>query len=205
MAVLKLSYFDFNGGRGDAPRLAFAAGGIEFEDHRIPLSEWGAQKAKMPLHAIPVLVVDGEEITQSNAILRYAGRLGGLYPEDPLDALRCDEVLDAVEDVVSQMVQTFGIPDATELKAAREALVKGSFTLYLSWLRDILVARGGEWLVGGRMTVADLKVYVWTESLGRGILDHVPRDLVQQLAPQLVAHLERVRSQPAVASWYAAH
>ena len=39
-------------------------------------------------------------ITQSNAILRYTGRLGGLYPEDLLDSLRLDEVLGGLEDII---------------------------------------------------------------------------------------------------------
>ena len=35
MAKLKLTYFDFDGGRGEPARLALHIGGIEFEDHRI--------------------------------------------------------------------------------------------------------------------------------------------------------------------------
>lgn len=32
--------------------------------------------------------MDGVEYTQSMAMLRYVGKLGGLYPEDPLAALK---------------------------------------------------------------------------------------------------------------------
>lgn len=32
--------------------------------------------------------MDNEAYTQSTALLRYAGKLGGLYPEDPLAALK---------------------------------------------------------------------------------------------------------------------
>lgn len=32
--------------------------------------------------------MDGTDYTQSTALLRYAGKLGGLYPEDPLQALK---------------------------------------------------------------------------------------------------------------------
>ncbi len=35
MAKLKLTYFDFDGGRGEPARLALHIGGIAFEDHRI--------------------------------------------------------------------------------------------------------------------------------------------------------------------------
>ena len=35
--------------------------------------------------------MDGTDYTQSTALLRYAGKLGGLYPEDPLAALKVRE------------------------------------------------------------------------------------------------------------------
>jgi glutathione S-transferase len=35
MAKLKLTYFDFDGGRGEPARLALHIGGIAFEDQRI--------------------------------------------------------------------------------------------------------------------------------------------------------------------------
>ena len=36
MATLKLTYFDFHGGRGEPARIAHSIGGIPFEDHRVP-------------------------------------------------------------------------------------------------------------------------------------------------------------------------
>jgi glutathione S-transferase len=50
--------------------------------------------------------VDGEPIAQSQAILRYAGKLSGLYPGDPMAALKVDEILGAIEDVI-QVRTTF--------------------------------------------------------------------------------------------------
>ncbi len=35
-----------------------------------------------------LIQMDGEEYTQSTALLRYTGKLGGLYPDDALDALK---------------------------------------------------------------------------------------------------------------------
>ena len=35
MAKLKLTYFDFHGGRGEPARLALSIGGIAFEDDRV--------------------------------------------------------------------------------------------------------------------------------------------------------------------------
>ena len=41
-----------------------------------------------------MLIVDGQWYTQSNAIHRYTGKLAGLYPEDPLLALRVRRRID---------------------------------------------------------------------------------------------------------------
>ena len=38
MSKVKLTYFDFDGGRGEPIRIALSIGGIDFEDHRIRLS-----------------------------------------------------------------------------------------------------------------------------------------------------------------------
>ena len=201
MHSLKLHYFDFHGGRGEVARLVMALGDIPFEDIRIPIAEWPAVRDSMPLHALPVLEVDGERITQSNSINRFLGRMANLYPEDPLEALRCDEIMDAVEDAVTMVVATFRIEDKEELKAAREAFAAGPLTLYLTRLDEVLVGRG-DYFADGRLTIADLKVFVWLRSLTAGILDYIPADLAEQLAPQLVAHMNRVSNHSGVAAYY---
>jgi glutathione S-transferase len=202
MPDLKLRYFDFNGGRGEVARISMSLGGIPFEDDRIPVADWPAQREQTPFHALPVLEIDGQIITQCNAINRYVGKLAHLYPEDAVEAARCDEAMDAVEDVVTRVVATFGISDAAELRAAREAIVEGPIRLYLSRLQEMLVARGGEFFADGRLTVADLKVFVWIRNLRSGVLDHVPPDLTDRVAPKLVEHHDRVASHPGVLAYY---
>lgn len=203
MAKLKLTYFDIHGGRAEPARLALHLGGIDFEDDRISFQEFGANRKGYPFRRVPVLQIDDIELSQCNAINRYVARLAGLYPADPLQAAYCDEVMDAVEDVVSKQVTTMSIKDEEQKKAAREALADGPIKLYLEQLSTMLDARGGEYFADGRLTVADLKVMVWVRSLRAGILDHVPADLAERVAPTLVAHLERVLGHPKIADYYA--
>ena len=56
-----------------------------------------------------------------------------------------------------------------------------------------------------RLTVADLKVFVWIRHLRSGVLDHVPADLPDRVAPKLVEHYERVKNDPRVQAYYAKH
>lgn len=203
MSEFKLTYFDFDGGRGEPIRIAFNAAGIDFEDHRIPFAEFMKTRSNMRFTCAPVLEVDGDAVTQSNSMLRYVGKLAGLYPEDDLQALYCDEAMDAVEDLLHQIVQTFGL-EGDELKAAREKLAAGWISVYVKGLAEILQRGGGEYFADNRLTVADLKVYVQICWLRAGTLDHVPTDLVDKLAPDLVKHEERVGSDPIVTAYYAA-
>ena len=121
MPKLILTYFDFDGGRGEAARLAMHLGGIAFEDRRIPGKDWPALRDTMPFQALPVLEVDGVSISQSNTINRYLGKLTGLYPRDDWQATLVDEVMDAVEDISTSIGNTMALEGAAKQKA-REAL-----------------------------------------------------------------------------------
>lgn len=201
MANLKLTYFDFDGGRGEPARLALHIGGIAFEDHRIAGKDWPAFRDKTPFLAIPTLEVDGRVVSQSNSINRYVGKLAGLYPKDDLQAFLCDEVMDAAEDISTQIAQTFDLPGDTK-KTAREKLAAGHITRYLQQFEARLKAGGGEYFAEQRLTVADLKVFMLTRWLRSGVLDYIPKDVVDAVAPQLVKHFERVASHPKVAEYY---
>ena len=201
MAKYELIYFDMDGGRGEPVRIAFHKAGIEFEDVRWTFPEFREKRQELRFTCAPVLRIDGEQVTQSNAIMRYVGKLAGLYPEDPLQALYCDETMEAVEDLLHQIVGTFGL-EGEELKAAREKLVDGWMTVFLIGLNDLLERGGGEYFADERLTMADLKVFVQTRSLTAGVLDHVPRDLVEKVAPLLMKHQARIAEEPAVQAYY---
>jgi glutathione S-transferase len=203
MPKFKLTYFDFDGGRGEPIRIALHSAGIDFEDHRISIEEFMKTRGDMRFTCVPELEVDGVTVTQSNSMLRYVGKMADLYPQDNLQALYCDEAMDAVEDLLHQIVQSFGL-EGDELKIAREKLVSGWISVFLKGLAEILQRAGGEYFADNRLTVADLKVFVQIRSLRTGTLDHVPTDLVAELAPSLVQHERRVGNDPIVTAYYAA-
>jgi len=201
MAKLKLTYFDFDGGRGEPARLALTVGGVAFEDHRIAGKDWPAFRDKTPFFAMPTLEVDGKVVSQSNSINRYVGKLTSLYPKDDWQALLCDEIMDAAEDIATRVAQTMDLPEDAK-KKAREELVAGRITRYLEQFQERLAAAGGEYFADKRLTVADLKIFMWIRWLRSGVLDYIPKDLVDRVAPLLVQHFERVASHPRVAEYY---
>lgn len=203
MPDLKLTYFDFDGGRGEPIRLALSIAGIAFEDNRFPLSDWPSIKPQTPLHQVPVMEIDGITFTQTNTMCRYVGKMTGLYPENNLQAAFCDEAMDALEDILSKIVPTFFIQDEEEKKQARTALADGPIKLLLLRLDSMLADRGGEYFADGRLTIADLRVFLWINNLNSGLLDYVPTDIVDRLAPGLNLHFERVNNDPGVRAYYA--
>src|SRR3979490_689707 len=74
MPKLKLTSFDFDGGRGEPARLALHIGGIAFEDHRISGKDWPGFRDMMPFLAMPTLEVDGKGVSPSKHITRQLGQ-----------------------------------------------------------------------------------------------------------------------------------
>jgi glutathione S-transferase len=202
MSRPKLTYFDFDGGRGECARLALAIGGVPFIDDRVPFAAWKDRKADTPFGALPVLQIDDRTVAQSNSINRYVGKLVGLYPADPWQAALCDEAMDAVEDIGGKILATFDL-SAAEKKAQRDALASGPIPFFLARLQHRLEDQGGGYFAGDRLTVADLKVFVWVRHLKSGALDHVSSDVVDRVAPRLSEHCQRIRGLPAVKAHYA--
>ncbi len=202
MTSYKLTYFNFSGGRAEPIRIALHAAGIGFEDNRLSFAEFNAMRQTTRFNALPVFEIDDAAVTQSNAICRYAGKLAGLYPADDLQALYCDETLDAVEDVSQYIGRTLGL-EGEELRAARAKLVDGWLSVFVKGLGGLLERGGGHYFVDNRLSIADLKVLMLTRWLRSGTLDHVPRDLVERIAPNLAEHQSRIEAEPLVKAYYA--
>ncbi len=202
MAKYTLTYFDIDGGRAEPIRLAFHIGGIEFEDRRISFDEFAEMRSTTPFNAVPVLEIDGAQITQSNALSRYIGKKTGLYPVNDLQALYCDEVLGAFEDLTHYIVQTYRLA-GEELRLARERLVDGWMSIILRGIDKLLLRGGGEYFADNKLTVADLRAFAQTRSLSTGILDYIPTDIVQRVAPNLFEHQKRIGADPRVRAYYA--
>eukprot|EP00514_Thraustochytrium_sp_LLF1b_P002554 CAMPEP_0184520414 /NCGR_PEP_ID=MMETSP0198_2-20121128/7151_1 /TAXON_ID=1112570 /ORGANISM="Thraustochytrium sp., Strain LLF1b" /LENGTH=233 /DNA_ID=CAMNT_0026911003 /DNA_START=50 /DNA_END=751 /DNA_ORIENTATION=- len=86
--------------RGETSRMLLKHANKEFKDTVI---EWSGladakKEAVMPKSSFPILLVDDGKtkrtIFESGAILRYIARVTNLYPEDPLDISRQEELLE---------------------------------------------------------------------------------------------------------------
>ena len=196
---MKLTYFDVNGGRGEPIRLAMFLGNLEFNDHRFPFSDFAEIRKTTPLGQVPTLELEGQTITQCNAITRYIGKLTNLYPHDNFQALLCDEIMDAVEDISYRLVTTFGL-EGDKLKAARENILEAYIRPQMMWLENKL-SNAGKFFCDNRLTVADLKVFVYLNWLASGMLDHIPTNLIDDM-PNLKEFWLRIKTTPEIIDYY---
>lgn len=179
--TIRLRYFPFPG-RGGAIRDALRIGGIPFEDDHVSFEQFAAEKAAgaLPFGSLPVVEVvqDGRRVAaaESNAILRYAGRLAGLYPvDDPLRALKVDEAMDLGEDLFRLIGPSIVEPDVERKMAMRKVLAEETLPLWGGFLEKLLVANGATgFVVGDTLTVGDLKLHWIVDKLTNGSLDGVP-------------------------------
>jgi len=171
---LKLVYWPIHG-RALPIRLAAAVGKVPLEDELISFQEWPSIKETFPFGSIPVLKTDFGVLAQSNAILSYIGKQGGLYPKDPAAAARVDEILNFIEDITNIIVPSLREQDQEKRLALRKVLAEETFPKlfgYLERYHDNL--KNPKYLTSNELTVADLKffsIYNWFQS---GKLEGIP-------------------------------
>ncbi|KAK1948359.1 Glutathione S-transferase 1 [Phytophthora citrophthora] len=175
---LKLTYFDF-AGRAESVRLALYVGGVPFEDNRLTREEFAALKSSLPLGQVPVLEVDGQVLTQTFAILRYAGRLGGLYPTNSFAALKVDEILHALCEMWEQMLPSFQETDEVKRKAMREELATVTIPHYASRI-DARLEKMYQMptFQSDTLFVHEIALYTSTKAFKDGMFDNIPATLL---------------------------
>lgn len=181
---LRLRYFPFPGRAGPI-RDALQIGRVDFEDVHIPPEQFRAKRAagEFPFGGLPVVDIETTSgkvcSAQSNAILRFAGSLSGLYPSaNPLQALKVDEAMDMGEDINCLIGPSIHEQDEQRKMAMRKELAEETLPFWAGCFEKLLVNNGSTgFIVGNELTVADLKLYWIVDWLSCGMLDGIPTTL----------------------------
>lgn len=204
----ELIYFDIPA-LGEPIRLLLALGNFDFTDRRITREEWSVLAPTTKYGQLPVLRVNGEEMSQSVAIVRYLATKVSLdaskavlYPSS--DAHTCysiDEWISTIEDARIRLSATFGIQDEAERSAARAKMFgpEGGVTELYSLMNGRVV---GDHLVGSRTTVADIFLFYSANALSCGFFQGVPVDFMKNY-PDLERVVRGVAAIPAIQAYYA--
>jgi len=209
---LKLYYFDIKG-KGESMRLICAYSGLKLEDHRFESRcEFLAMKegSRLPFGQVPMLEIDGKvAMVQSTAIMRYLGKLSGLYPmKDHILAQKVDSIMDQANDVfMGSTVLTYGIRYSIELTP--EAKEKGYehfnetvLPEHLKRAERVIETSSTGWIAGTEEpSPAD---FVWYCSLVNMAAKKEISEKNKTLEgfPKLKAFLEKVESLEAIKEYY---
>lgn len=188
-------------------RLALVISGIDFEDNRLTTEEWAKLKPTAPYNQLPFLIVDNEtHIAQSSAILRFCAKLGGLYPTDPLQAAKADEVVDAMADIGAAYHKYNGT-DSEKLRESRESFVREYIPHFFSCLEKRFNEFGkGPCALGRNITIADCALYNVYIYFKYGLLEFVPKDVLdEERYPRVMQSIKRVEENKRVVAWYKEH
>lgn len=196
-------------GRAEQVRLALHVAGVSWENHVVNGESWGKMKAdlvdKLPQANIPLLEVDGQYMTESLAILRYVGVLGGLIPDSAFAQGKMDEGMSMTNDIFAVFGPTFAISDPEERIAARQALCAGPdgklFKL-MQKLDAMIAGFSGGYMAGDMLTVGDLCWFSIFGLMSCGMFDGFDTTFLDQFS-NITTFRKFIGTNPKVASRYA--
>jgi len=192
---IRLHYFKGRG-RAETTRWMLAVNRIDFANVALAsANELAALRAtgKLPFDQLPLLEIDGLNLSQSTAMIRYLARRGDLYGDSDDDRLWCDMVAGASADFAETAMQAAFQPTA----AVAEANLRKAFAKFGPRFEARLTANGGRHIAGSRLSFADV---VLTEALTSY------RELVPDIldpTPGLADLQRRITELPGIAAYLA--
>jgi glutathione S-transferase len=219
-APYELYYWPDIPGRGEFVRLVLEQAGTPYRDvGRLPadqgggadavLAFWAGQREGHPVFAPPVLKQGGLVLSQTAAICHFLGRRHELAPPDEADQAQALALQLTIADLVLEAhdthhpISSWLYYEDQQAEARRRAphFVGQRLPRFLAYFERVLRHAGGEVLVGGRLSHADLGLFQALEGLAYAF----PRGfaLASEATPGVLALRERVRELPRIAAYLA--
>ncbi|XP_067675778.1 glutathione S-transferase 3-like [Haliotis asinina] len=176
MATVRLTYFDGRG-LGEIVRFTLAACGIEFTETLLEERqefEKLLEEGKLVFRQVPLLEIDGLELVQRGAIVRYVAKKGGLYGNSIEETSKIDMFYEGTRDFFESFhYMVFQDPKVVLATAKAKGLPR-----YLPIFDQALKKNGTGFLVGNSMTLADVGLIevllIVTEYFGEESLSDYP-------------------------------
>lgn len=156
----KLIYFNVPG-RAETSRFIFAQAGVKYEDYRVKGDEWMQLKPKIPTGSIPVLEVDGKQLTGSRVIERFLAERFNLAGSNDIENAEIAGIVDVVGDLGGKVEATFfdekGLKENPDPKKFEEEDIPKYFGLLECFCKKNSSPKG--YIYGKKPTYADFVVY----------------------------------------------
>jgi prostaglandin-H2 D-isomerase / glutathione transferase len=180
---IKLIYFDFSFWRVDVCRLTLSIGKIPYEYIRIPRRDWLIKKKSgdFIFGQLPVMTINGKMFAQTAAMTRYCGKLANLIPNDDIDALLVDQILDVANDITYIIGPSIREKNLDKKKHMRLELNEKKLPIWLSHLENFLIDnKKSDFLISKNLTIADIvmwRVLLW---LSCGLLENISKNIIKE-------------------------
>ena len=197
MSTYKLIYFNLRA-RGEVARLIFAQAGVDYEDKRIPQSqEWLELKPNTPTGVLPILEVDGKQLTGNLVIQRFLAERLGLAGTNDVENAEIAGIVDVLEDFWNSMLKAHFERDAEKKAKAQEKFVEEEIPKYWGVIDKMAEKNNSAegWIYGNKPTYADLGVFHMVDF----VLKAVPTFLSD--FPHVAKIKAAVEALPNVAAW----
>jgi len=154
-------------------------------------------KPTMPFGSLPVLEADGVQIPQSQAIARFLAKRFGLFGSNDIEAALIDSYMEAFVDLRSGLMGYMREQDAELKKKKLEDYLSGDVVKYTTLLEQNLAKNneGKGWLVGDKLSVADVQLYY-----SYFLISSFQSDVLKNF-PLVAGLFERVAANPGIAEW----
>ncbi|XP_041354738.1 glutathione S-transferase A4-like [Gigantopelta aegis] len=153
MSSAKLIYFNGRG-RGEIVRLTLAATGIQFtEEFLTEPEQFNKLKSdgRLLFGQVPLLEIDGRDIVQTNAIVRYLATKGNIWGNEH-EKVQVDMLYEGSRDFALAFL-IIGFQDESKaLDAAKSTTMPKYFAIF----EEVLNKNGSGYLVGKQLTLADV-------------------------------------------------
>ena len=186
----KLHYF-LGRGRAETTRWMLAVNQIGFKNVPITTPKDLVElriSGKLPFDQMPLLEINGMNLSQSSGIIRYLARIGGFYGENDKEALNCDMFAGAITDFAEVSMQA-------PFQSSKEIAVKmlqERFNKFAPKFELRIKENGNELCVGSKISFADI---ILTEALS-AYMEWIP-DLLEN-TPLLLSIHEKVINQTGI-------
>jgi len=157
---VELRYFASRG-RAEVIRLTLEEIGMKYTDTQYSNEEWAKVKPDttlFPFAQVPSLSIDGVDLVQTGAILRYLGRKHNMYGDNPLEQTQIDIAIGGFED----LLQKYGpLVYDQEFETKKEKYLTEVLSVWLTHFERLLEKNhgGSGFFVGNRLSIADIVAF----------------------------------------------
>mmetsp|Transcript_17368 Transcript_17368/g.36268 ORF Transcript_17368/g.36268 Transcript_17368/m.36268 type:complete len:247 (-) Transcript_17368:182-922(-) len=213
---MKLTYFDIRG-LAEVTRLLFAASKVDYEDKRFSLSfgtpgdfstiqraEFDAAVAAGEMAAgmgkVPILEYKGVKVGQSKAIERFVAKQVGMMGSGEIEELQVDALCCCVTDI-KDAYKAAKEKGKDDKEAAMKVWFGEALPEWLAKVEKTLPAAPGQWLVGSKMSLADVALYYFLLD-PKGFFDDTEAAAKALAgAPRLNAACQAVLADAGISEW----